>query len=106
MALATQLPGIASVSFVRGDDWGATFDFDIATTSYTWAASILSVVNDSVIVTPTVTVINAALGQVSVSLSDTQTALIAPGTYRLRLTATAPGGVIRRASEGLVEVKA
>lgn len=106
MSLATQLPGIASVSFVRGDDWGATFDFDIVTTGYSWSASVLSVVNDAVIVSPTISVINAALGQVSVSLSDTQTALIAPGTYRLRITATAPGGSIRRATEGFVEVKA
>jgi hypothetical protein len=105
MALATQLPGSGSVSFVRGDDWGATFDFDIDTTGYSWSASILSVVTDAVIVSPAVAVISAASGQVSVSLSDTQTALLAPGTYRLRLRATAPGDSIRRASEGLVEVK-
>lgn len=106
MSLATQLPGLASVSFVRGDDWGASFDFNIDTTGYTWSAEVFSVVTGQSLLSPTVTVTNAALGQISLSLTDTQTATLAAGTYGLRLTATAPGGVIRRATRGTVEVVA
>lgn len=106
MSLAPQLPGKASVAFVRGDDWGASYDFNVDATGYTWAATIFSTVNGQTVVTPSVTVVNAALGQVAVSLTDLQTSTLAPGTYGLRLTFTAPGGVVRRSVEGLVEVKA
>lgn len=106
MSLATQLPGLASVSFVAGDDWGATFDFSIDTTGYSWAAAVESVSNGSVVATPTVTVVSAALGQVSVNIGRLVTATMAPGTYRLRLTGTASGGTVRRVTQGLVEVKA
>lgn len=104
MTLASQRPGNASVSFVRGDDWGASFDFSVDTTGWTWQAAIVSASNGQTVVSPTVTVQNAALGQISASLTDTQTAALAPGTYLLRLTGTAPGGVVRRATEGTVEV--
>jgi hypothetical protein len=106
MSLATQLPGLASVSFVRGDDWGASLDFSIDTTGYTWAAVVESVPNGSTVATPTVTILSAALGQISVNLSRTQTAAIAPGTYRLKITGTASGGTVRRATQGTIEVKA
>lgn len=106
MSLAPQLPGKASVSFVRGDDWGATFDFNVDATGYTWAAAIFSVVTGQTLLAPSVSVVSASLGQVSVSLTDLQTSTLAAGTYGLRLTFTAPGGVVRRSTEGLVEVYA
>jgi hypothetical protein len=106
MPLATQLPGLASVSFVRGDDWGATCDFDFNATGYIWASEVVSTVTGLVVTTATVTVTNAALGQLAVSLGRAVTAGLAPGTYRIRLVATAPGGTVRRATDGFMEVKA
>lgn len=104
MAIASQLPGSASVRFVRGDDWGETLDFSFDATGYTWSASIYSLFTGATVVSPTVAVISAALGQVAVSLSDTQTAALQAGTYGLRVTWSAPGDVVRRAAEGICEV--
>jgi hypothetical protein len=51
-------------------------------------------------------VTDAAAGQVNVSLTDTQTAALAAGTYGWRLDWVAPGGVQRTALSGTVEVVA
>lgn len=104
MAIASQLPGSASVRFVRGDDWGETLDFSIDATGYTWSASIYSLFTGATVVAPTVAVISAALGQIAVSLTDAQTAALQAGTYGLRVTWTAPGDAVRRAAEGICEV--
>ena len=104
MAIASQLPGNASVKFVRGDDWGETLDFSIDTTGYAWAASIYSLFTGATVVAPTVSVISAALGQIGLALTDAQTAALQAGTYGLRVTWTAPGDSVRRAAEGICEV--
>ena len=104
MAIASQLPGNASVRFVRGDDWGETLDFSIDTTGYTWSASIYSLFTGANVVSPTVSVISASLGQIGLALTDAQTAALQAGTYGLRVTWIAPGDSVRRAAEGICEV--
>ena len=54
----------------------------------------------------TASVTNTATGIVAVSLTDTQTASLAAGTYGWRLDWIAPGGVQRTALQGVVEVVA
>ena len=48
---------------------------------------------------------NRALGKVRISLSNTQTALIAEGKYFYELMLTDPNGVVERVIEGVVIVK-
>ena len=48
---------------------------------------------------------NRALGKVRISLSNTQTALIAEGKYFYELMLTDPDGVVERVIEGVVIVK-
>lgn len=53
----------------------------------------------------TVSFTNRALGKVRISLSNTQTALIAEGKYFYELMLTDPNGVVERVIEGVVIVK-
>lgn len=104
MPLTDTLPGSLSIAFRRGDEFSTLLDFSIATTGYTWAAVIHSVVTGTTIATPTVTVVNAATGQVNLGLTEIQTAAIPAGTYGWRLAWTAPGDSIRTVLQGTVEV--
>jgi len=53
----------------------------------------------------TVSFTNRALGKVRISLSNTQTALIAEGKYFYELMLTDPDGIVERVIEGVVIVK-
>ena len=53
----------------------------------------------------TVSFTNRALGKVRISLSNTQTALIAEGKYFYELMLTDPDSVVERVIEGVVIVK-
>ena len=53
----------------------------------------------------TVSFTNRALGKVRISLSNTQTALIAEGKYFYELMLTDPDSVVERVIEGIVIVK-
>lgn len=98
-----QLPGELSLSFVRGDDFSCLVDFTIALTGYTVTSSITSLITGLEIVSPTTTVTNAANGQVTVSLTDTQTAALPRGTYGWSMEWVA-AGTTRTALSGYVEV--
>ena len=93
-----------SIAFRRGDEFSVLIDFSIATTSYTWSATIFSQITGETIATPTVTVVSAALGQINVSLTELQTSALQAGTYGWRLVWVAPGTVTRTALEGACEV--
>lgn len=103
----TQLPGAMNHAFKRGNDFAAVIDFDpLSLVGYTVTASVTSLVTGATVVPFTTTVVDAAAGQVNVSLTDTQTAALPAGTYGWRLDWTAPGGVERTALQGVVEVYA
>jgi len=98
-----QLPGKLNLSFVRGDDFSVLVDFSITMTGYAVTAEMVSVVSGAVVQVMTVTAANAAAGQFNVSLTDTQTAALARGTYRWRVT-WVEGTATRTALAGFVEV--
>lgn len=105
MATYTQLPGTMHLSFKRAKDFSAVVDFDGMTlTGYTVSAVMVSLVTGSTVQAMTASVTNAALGQCSVSLTDTQTASLAAGTYGWQLDWVAPGSVQAAALGGIVEV--
>lgn len=103
MAAYEQLPGTLPLAFKAGDDFSALVDFSLDMTGYAVSASLLSIVTGSQVVAITASITNAASGQVNVSLSDTQTSAIQPGTYRWVLVGT-QGAATRTLLEGHVEV--
>jgi hypothetical protein len=106
MSTYTVLPGTMNLSFKRSADFAALVDFDVNLTGYTVSASLVSLVSSAVVQAFTASISDAAAGQVSVSLTDTQTAALAAGTYGWQLDWVAPGSVQRTALSGTVEVAA
>ena len=98
-----QTPGELNLSFKRGDDFSALVDFSITMTGYTVTAGITSVATGLEVQPLTVAFQNAAAGQVNVSLTDTQTAAMARGTYSWQMAWT-EGNATRTALTGFVEV--
>ena len=95
-----------NLAFKRSGDFSALVDFDVNLTGYVVSASLTSLVSSTVVQAFTASVADAAAGQVSVSLTDTQTAALAAGTYGWQLDWVAPGSVQRTALTGTVEVVA
>jgi len=106
MSTYSVLPGSMNLAFKRSGDFSALIDIDIALTSYTVTANMTSLVSGGVVQAFTTSVSDASAGQVSVSLTDTQTTALAAGTYGWQLDWVAPGSVQRTALTGTVEVVA
>jgi hypothetical protein len=95
-----------NLAFKRSGDFSALVDFDVSLVGYTVSASLTSLVSSTVVQAFTASVADAAAGQVAVSLTDTQTAALAAGTYGWQLDWVAPGSVQRTALSGTAEVYA
>ncbi len=91
------------MSFARSDDFSALVDFSISLSGYTVTAGMTSLVTGSEVQPLTVSFVSATAGQVSVSLTDTQTAALARGTYGWRMT-WVENNATRTALTGFVEV--
>jgi hypothetical protein len=104
MPTAANLPGYLALAFRKGDTYGTLVDFSINVTGHSWDAAVYSFTTGATVVEPTVSVVSAANGQVNVSLTHTQTAGMAAGTYGWRLESQAPGDVRRTYLQGVVEV--
>ena len=104
MATAQQLPGVLNISFVSGDEYSRLIDFSFDATGYSFSADVYSTVTEATLLSPTVAVVSAALGQVNVSFTEIQTASLTPGTYGVRVEWVAPGTSTRTALQGVVEV--
>ena len=114
------LPGSLDISLTTGDEFGMLADLDIDTTSFTWTALVyatttaVSFVNPSGVPTQgataatfTVTVVNAAAGQVNLSLTEIQTATFSPATtYRWYLRGVSPALVTRTYLSGTLKAYA
>lgn len=99
-----QTPGSLNLAFNRGDDVSVLIDFNpITMTGYTVTAAINSLVTGSEVQPLTVAFVSASAGQVNVSLTDTQTAAMARGTYGWNMKWTEGSGT-RTALTGFVEV--
>jgi len=103
MASYDQTPGTLNLSFKRSDDFSAMVDFSISLASYTVTAGITSLVSGAEVQPLTVSFISATAGQVNVSLTDTQTAALARGTYGWQMKWT-ENNATRTALTGFVEV--
>jgi len=103
MAVFEQLPGYLALSFRQGDDFTTTVDFDFNVTGYTWQADVRSTITGESVEEISVTVTDAAAGQMTLSLTDEETAALPAGTWGWTLVGTA-GGVKRTYFSGFVEV--
>lgn len=112
MAEWAAVPIRADVEVLRGDSWSwlaslvGDDDLPVALTSATAAAAIRSEPGSVLVAEPTVTVIDAGGGEWEVSLTDTQTAALAPGTYRWAARLSWPSGTVRTVVTGQFLVKA
>ena len=99
-----QTPGSLNLTFNRADDVSVMVDFSpITMTGYTVTAGITSLVSGAEVQPFAVSFVSATAGQVNISLTDTQTAALARGTYGWNLKWT-EGQATRTALTGFVEV--
>ena len=103
MASYDQTPGALNLSFKRGDDFSTLIDFSIGMTGYTVTAGMTSLVTGDEVQPLTVSFASATAGQVNVSLTDTQTAALARGTYGWQMK-WVENQATRTALTGFVEV--
>jgi hypothetical protein len=103
------LPGTLNILLTVGDEFGMLADLDIDTTGFTWTAIVYEVstsvsfnnpsgvsTQGATAATFTVTTVNAAAGQVNLSLTENQTAAFVPSTsYRWYLRGVSPAQVTR-----------
>ena len=106
MALYEQLPGSLSLSIVKSDQFGTVVDFSIDMTSYTVSSEIYSLVDGETVTAMSTAFVSAALGTVSIGMTEAETGDLSVGTYGWRLQWLAPGSVTRTALTGLLEVRA
>jgi len=100
------LPGTMNLAFKKNGDFATLIDFNVSLASYSVSATVTSLVTGATVIPFTTTLADAAAGQVSVSLTDSQTASLAAGTYGWQLDWTAPGSIQRTALSGTLEVYA
>jgi len=114
------LPGTLNISLTVGDEFGFVSDLSIDTTGFTWTAIVyetatsVSFVNPSGVSTQgataatfAITVVNAAAGQINLSLTELQTVALSPSTsYRWYLRGVSPGIVTRTYLSGTLKAYA
>lgn len=114
------LPGTLNISLTVGDEFGFVSDLSIDTTGFEWTAIVyetattVSFVNPSGVSTQgataatfAITVVNAAAGQVNLSLTELQTVTLSPSTsYRWYLRGVSPGMVTRTYLSGTLKAYA
>lgn len=95
----SQSPAELDIAWIAGDDLGALLDFDIDLTGYVVTADVQADGN-SAVQAITVTVVNAATGQINIALTDAQTAALGACKRRWVLRWVAPGSVQRTVLAG------
>lgn len=120
MATYSVLPAELNLVALKGDEFGMALGFSVSLVSYTWQAEIfettrtvnsnypggLSTEGDSA-ASFAVTVVDAAAGQLNISLDETITAALSETTaYRWYLRGVAPGVVTRTYISGSFTVRA
>lgn len=120
MPTLSRIPGELNLIFVIGDDLPISIDLDQSIVGSTWECSVYvdgvgvfatppgetyETDPGAVVFSPTVTVTNAAAGQLSISITDAQTDLMSPNiTYRWFLRQTV-SGVSRTIVAGFAEAR-
>lgn len=104
MTTASQLPETLNLEFRRGDAFEASYTLGIDITGHDIECQVSSAVNSSVITEPTVTVIDAESGEISIAITSQESADIQAGTYLWNLVVVMDGSQRLTALDGIVEV--
>lgn len=110
------LPGSLNISLIVGDEFGMLADLSIDTTGFAWTAIVYEVTTSISFANPagvntqgatratfTVTEVNAANGQLNLSLTENQTGAFVPSTkYRWYLRGVSPAQVTRTYLSGML----
>lgn len=105
MATFTLGSGTLNLAVPQGTELVATLDFSDDTTGYTVTSEVYSLVSGSTLYSPTIATVSATAGQHTITLNESDTANRGAGSYGLRVIRVAPGTVIRRITDGLLEVR-
>jgi hypothetical protein len=104
MAIISNLTVDQGSTFSASVDITDTEDNILVLTGYTVAAQLRKTYGSSTAVDFTASVSNAALGEVTISLTATQTNALIAGRYVYDVEITSAGGTVTRVLEGQVEV--
>lgn len=85
-----QLPGELNITVAQGDDFSLALDFDIDLTGYTFVAKV-KMSADEELIAMSVTETDLSAGQITLVLTDTQTAEIVVATHKWFLVWTTSG---------------
>lgn len=88
----------------RGDEFSALVDFDQDLTGASLYAQVYSLIDQSIVFSPSVTEVDLAEGKANLSWVETTTSSLAAGTYGIRIWWTASGDVKRTVLEGYLEL--
>ena len=113
------VPETLDLTVCKGDEFGLSLDFDIDLTGYTFTAAVFEItrtVNSSYpggfdsqgvdVEAFAITYTDLANGELSLALTETQTAAISEtGTYRWYLRGVAPGTITRTYISGSFTVR-
>jgi hypothetical protein len=94
----SQSPGILNIAATHGDDFLFNLDFNISLAGYSFLANVVTI-STNTLVPMTVTTIDLAEGQVSISLAKATLALLEEAVHHWTLDWTI-GGKTRRVLAG------
>lgn len=111
------LPGALNISLTVGDEFGMLADLSIDTTGYSWSAIVYEAATNVSFANPvgvstqgttaatfTVTVVDAAAGQINLSLTEQQTGALDPAkTYRWYMRGVSSSSVTRTFLSGTLK---
>lgn len=104
MTTFSVIPGTLNVTVKRGDRLQFTVDFTNALTGYTVASEVYSMVDGRTMLSMSTNIASEANGIVQVTLSSSETASLAAGTYKWKLRWDEGAGACRTALNGIFEV--
>lgn len=100
-------PGALAIDIYQGDTFTLSLDFDIDLTGHTWLCQIRKSHDATAVVQAvTVTTVDAVNGLIRLSIANTDTATLAPGSYLWDLQSTDASGVVRTWVRGTALVTA
>jgi hypothetical protein len=104
MAIISNLTVDQGSTFSASIDITDTEDNILVLTGYTVAAQLRKTYGSSTAVDFTASVSDAAMGEVTISLTPAQTNALIPGRYVYDAEITSAGGTVTRVLEGQIEV--
>ena len=105
MGTFSQLPGTLNFQVRSGDELGASVRVAQATTGYTAASTVYSLVTGNTVSAMSTTLtFSGTVATAAIAMTEVQTAALPVGTYGWRMVTTFPGNVQNTQLDGKIEV--